>query len=677
MRIKKVNLVIDGTPVAVLPNTTVLQACESVGVEIPRFCFHERLQVAGNCRQCLVEVAKSPKPQASCALPVIEGINVFTNRPLVKKARERVLEIMLKNHPLDCPICDQGGECDLQDQAWTFGSPWSRFTESKRSVLDKNLGPLIKTIITRCITCTRCVRFATEVAGVEILGTTSRGETTEIGTYVGKLFDSELSGNVIDLCPVGALTSKPYAFSARPWELQSVERIDLTDGLGRNTRLDTRGSDLLRVLPRLNEEINEEWLTDKARFSHDGLSNQRLVRPVIKENGVFKEVDFNQAINKFEDLLSFNLKVKDKNPFGIFVGETVDQETLKLAQGLSYSIPNSVIESRWRNFSGEVKKINISSDLISNFGFSASFSEIENSDICILIGVNPRSEGTLINTRLRKGVLKGNLRVANFGPSLDLTFNHVHLGSSIASIISLVEGKHSFCKELIKAKKVSIILGSSSLYNLDANFFSQCFQDLQNRFNNLSFNLLHNKANEVTALINGVVDESNNQVCGLGIALEKDRLPKNSASNWVYVGSHITEEILTTPNLVMCLPSATFAEKGGSFFSLNGKLQKTKKAIPRPSNTLTSSFILEMFFFSLENLGLGGLNSLNKVQSNLLSTNKVETSAAELPNFKNYVELNQPLSILDEEESFFQSNIICRHSPTLAVCAQTKNWSNF
>ena len=359
MRIKKVNLVIDGTPVAVLPNTTVLQACESVGVEIPRFCFHERLQVAGNCRQCLVEVAKSPKPQASCALPVIEGINVFTNRPLVKKARERVLEIMLKNHPLDCPICDQGGECDLQDQAWTFGSPWSRFTESKRSVLDKNLGPLIKTIITRCITCTRCVRFATEVAGVEILGTTSRGETTEIGTYVGKLFDSELSGNVIDLCPVGALTSKPYASSARPWELQSVERIDLTDGLGRNTRLDTRGSDLLRVLPRLNEEINEEWLTDKARFSHDGLSNQRLVRPVIKENGVFKEVDFNQAINKFEDLLSFNLKVKDKNPFGIFVGETVDQETLKLAQGLSYSIPNSVIESRWRNFSGEVKKINI------------------------------------------------------------------------------------------------------------------------------------------------------------------------------------------------------------------------------------------------------------------------------------------------------------------------------
>jgi NADH dehydrogenase (ubiquinone) Fe-S protein 1 len=677
MRVKIINLVIDGTPVSVLPNTTVLQACESVGVEIPRFCFHERLQVAGNCRQCVVEVMKSPKPQASCALPVQEGITIFTDRPLVKKARESVLEMMLKNHPLDCPICDQGGECDLQDQAWTFGSPWSRFTEAKRSVLDKNLGPLIKTIITRCITCTRCVRFATEVAGVEVLGTTARGESTEIGTYVGKLFDRELSGNVIDLCPVGALTSKPYAFTARPWELQSIERIDLTDALGRNTRLDTRGSDLLRILPRLNEDINEEWLADKARFCHDGLKNQRLVRPVIKENGVFKEVDFTQAINNFEKLITTTLESNSENPLGIFTGETVDLETLNLAQGLVDTVPNSTLETRWSNLSGKVKKISLSSDLINNYGFSSDFSEIENRDICLLVGVNPRTEGTLINTRLRKGIIKGNLTVANIGPRLDLTFNYQHLGSSIKTLFSLVEGKHSFCKEMKKANKVVLILGTSPLYQFENNLLSNCFIRLQKHFKNLSFNVLHNKANDVTALTFGAVREGSLNKCGLGIALEKDRLPTNVAERWIYIGSHITEDILMAPGLMMCLPSATFAEKDSSFLSLNGKLQQTKKAIPSPSDSLRSSSLLELFFFSLEKLGFDGLVSLNKTNTPSISFCKSEISKSRLPRLKTSFELNEPLSTLDEEERLFQSNIICRNSATLSVCAQTKTWSNF
>jgi NADH dehydrogenase/NADH:ubiquinone oxidoreductase subunit G len=259
MKNKKIQIQINGTFVKVTPQITVLQACENVGIEIPRFCFHERLQIAGNCRICLVEIFKSPKPQAACAIPVADGMQVFTDRPLVKKARESVLELILKNHPLDCPICDQGGECDLQDEAWNFGRPWSRFIEKKRSVLDKNIGPLIKTVMNRCIHCTRCVRFSTEIAGVEILGTTSRGETTEIGTYINQLFERELSGNVIDLCPVGALTSKPYSFTTRPWELNSVNSIDLTDAIGSNIRLDSRGNDLLRILPRLNENINEEW----------------------------------------------------------------------------------------------------------------------------------------------------------------------------------------------------------------------------------------------------------------------------------------------------------------------------------------------------------------------------------------------------------------------------------
>ena len=273
-----VNVIVDDIPVSVPSNSTVLQACDSVGIDVPRFCFHERLLIAGNCRMCLVEIEKSPKPVASCTLPVMEGMKVFTRTPLVKKAQESVLEFLLLNHPLDCPICDQGGECDLQDQAMLFGSDSGRFYEYKRGVEDKNCGPLVKTIMTRCIHCTRCVRFATEIAGISDLGTTGRGRKTEIGTYVQKLIRSELSGNIIDLCPVGALTSKPYAFTARTWELKSTESIDITDGLGSNIIINTKGNEVLRILPRFNESLNEEWITDKARFSYDGLKKQRLLK---------------------------------------------------------------------------------------------------------------------------------------------------------------------------------------------------------------------------------------------------------------------------------------------------------------------------------------------------------------------------------------------------------------
>ena len=259
--------------------STALQACEAVGIEVPRFCYHERLSIAGNCRMCLVEIEKTPKPVASCAMPLMEGMKIYTDTPLVKKAREAVLEFLLLNHPLDCPICDQGGECDLQDQALVFGSDRSRFYETKRTVEDKNYGPLVKTIMTRCIHCTRCVRFATEIAGIEDLGATGRGNETEIGTYIGSTMKSELSGNVIDLCPVGALTSKPYAFTSRPWEIKNSNSVDTSDGLGSNIRIDFRGTEVLRILPRLHEDINEEWISDKTRFAYDGLKRQRILHP--------------------------------------------------------------------------------------------------------------------------------------------------------------------------------------------------------------------------------------------------------------------------------------------------------------------------------------------------------------------------------------------------------------
>merc|ERR1719271_1628192 len=280
-----IEVVVDGNPVQIESGSSILQAIESTGINVPRFCFHERLSVAGNCRMCLVEIEKSPKPVASCAFPTMPNMKIKTDTPLVKKAREGVMEFLLANHPLDCPICDQGGECDLQDQSMMFGSDRSRFTEAKRGVEDKNLGPLVKTVMTRCIHCTRCVRFATEVAGVPELGTLARGRESEIGTYVERLFDSELSGNVIDLCPVGALTSKPYAFTARSWELKATESIDTTDALGAHTRVDTRGTEVMRVVPRLNEEVNEEWITDRARFSYDGLKRQRLDQPYVRRGG--------------------------------------------------------------------------------------------------------------------------------------------------------------------------------------------------------------------------------------------------------------------------------------------------------------------------------------------------------------------------------------------------------
>ena len=323
MSINKINLTIDGLDVEVAEGSSVLQACEVLGLEIPRFCFHERLLIAGNCRMCLVEIEKSPKPQASCAIPVMPGMKVFTNTPLVKKAREGVLEFPLLNHPLDCPICDQGGECDLQDQAMIYGSDRSRFMEKKRGVEDKNLGPLIKTIMTRCIHCTRCVRFATEVAGVEVLGTTARGIDTEIGTYVEKMFKSELSGNVIDLCPVGALTSKPYAFTSRPWELRVTESIDTLDSVGSNIRIDARGTEIMRIVPRLNEDINEEWISDKTRFAYDGLKRQRLTQPLIRKDGKLTPVDWLEAFT----FIAKKLKTVDNQNIAGVLGGSVDVET--------------------------------------------------------------------------------------------------------------------------------------------------------------------------------------------------------------------------------------------------------------------------------------------------------------------------------------------------------------
>ena len=405
-------LTIDGEEITVEPGVTVMQACEAAGKEIPRFCYHERLSVAGNCRMCLVEMEKSPKPIASCAMPAGEGMAIRTDTPLVKRAREGVMEFLLINHPLDCPICDQGGECDLQDQAMAYGKGLSRYFEHKRAVDEKELGPLVKTEMTRCIHCTRCIRFATEIAGVEALGATGRGEEMEIGNYVERAMDSELSGNLIDLCPVGALTSKPYAFAARPWELRKTETVDVHDAVGSNIRVDARGREIMRVLPRLHEEVNEEWISDKTRFAIDGLARQRLDRPYLRRAGRLQEASWGEALAAVADRL-------DGTPgaaIAAIAGDLADAESMFALKELMGALDSPNLDCRQDGAALEA-------GARAGYLFNSTIAGIDRADACLLIGTNPRAEAALVNARLRKRYLGGGFRVAAIGPAADLTYS--------------------------------------------------------------------------------------------------------------------------------------------------------------------------------------------------------------------------------------------------------------
>jgi NADH-quinone oxidoreductase chain G len=577
-----IKVTVDGTNVFVKRGSTVLQACEAVGIEIPRFCYHERLSVAGNCRMCLVEIEKTPKPVASCAMPTMDGMKVFTNTPLVKKAREAVLEFLLLNHPLDCPICDQGGECDLQDQAMLFGSDRSRFYETKRGVEDKNCGPLIKTIMTRCIHCTRCVRFATEIAGVEELGTTGRGIDTEIGTYVEKTFNSELSGNIIDLCPVGALTSKPYAFMSRPWELRSTNSIDISDGIGSNIRIDSRGTEVLRILPRFNESINEEWISDKARFSYDGLRLQRIESPYIRKNGQLVPAHWAEAFDIIAQQLYKSLSNTSTKPriLGL-VSESIDLES-------------AWVLKRWfqllgANFDLKTALDNeIKCNLQVNYLQNTSIASIEESDLCLLIGVDPRYEASLLNVRLRKRYLEGGFTVASVGSPLNLTFPCQQLGLGKKTFIDVCEGYHPFSKQLAMAQKPIVIIGStlfssktdnSLAYNLVNILKSNVPALVNSDWNGLNF--LNLEVNSVGIFDLGISEENSNNQYDIAFLLASDlNSTKLSKDTFViYQGSHgdISANIAD-----VVLPGATFVEKSNIFTNVEGHSQIANKVISPP-----------------------------------------------------------------------------------------------
>ena len=473
---------------------TILQACELAGVEIPRFCYHDRLSIAGNCRMCLVEMEKSPKPIASCAMPAEDGMIIRTNTESVEKARKGVMEFLLINHPLDCPICDQGGECDLQDQALHYGFDRSRYEENKRAVKNKYMGPLVSTIMTRCIHCTRCVRFATEIGGVDELGLLGRGENVEITTYLEKTMKSELSGNVIDLCPVGALTSKPYAFRARPWELNKTETIDVFDAMGSNIRVDTLGKKVLRVLPKLNEEINEEWISDKSRFAIDGLSRQRIDIPYVKENNKLIETDWESALKKIISELNFRNKEKTTAISGKFT----DVETIYAAKKFLESLGSVYYDCRYDNV--QFKQNNRESYL-----FNSSIQKLDEADAILLIGSNPRWEASVLNTRIRKAYLNNNCKIGLIGKSLDLTYEYNHLSECICFLNEILDEKSSFCEILKNAKKPFLILGNSAINSEDGEDVLDLCAQIVKKFKMLKddwngFNILQQDISKVGAL---------------------------------------------------------------------------------------------------------------------------------------------------------------------------------
>ncbi|TNE57286.1 MAG: NADH-quinone oxidoreductase subunit G [Alphaproteobacteria bacterium] len=580
---------VDGIEVEFELGATVLQVCELAGKEIPRFCYHERLSVAGNCRMCLVQIEGGPpKPAASCAMPCAPDMKIHTDTPMVKKAREGVLEFLLINHPLDCPICDQGGECDLQDQAMAYGVDHTRFEENKRAVDDKNMGPLIKTIMTRCIHCTRCVRFSTEIAGVTDMGLAGRGENAEITTYLEKALDSELSGNVIDLCPVGALTSRPYAFTARPWELRKTESIDVMDAVGSNIRIDARGREVMRVLPRLHEDINEEWISDKTRYIWDGLKRQRLDKPYVKKDGKLQPVSWDEAF----DAIAARLKGVDGKKIAAIAGDLADTEAMYALKGLMANLGSANLDCRQNGSSLGGER--------SSYLFNTTIAGIEEADAILLIGTNPRTEAPLINARIRKRWLEGGLKVANIGPVADLTYDVAQLGAGPETLSTVASGASDFAKVLKGAERPMLIIGQGALARADgaailaeAAKVAETTGMVKDGWN--GFNVLHTAAATVAGLdlgfVPGQVGKGTRDILtgAMGGEIEvvyllgADEIDTGALDKAfvIYQGSHGDAGAHAAD---VILPGAAYTEKNALWVSTEGRVQAGRRAVFAPGD---------------------------------------------------------------------------------------------
>jgi NADH-quinone oxidoreductase chain G len=608
------NFVVNGQNYKIEKNgLTVLQACSLIGIEIPRFCYHEKLSIAGNCRMCLVEIAspKTMKPVASCALPLSNNMVIYTNTMLVHKAREGVMEFLLANHPLDCPICDQGGECDLQDQSKLFGNDRGRFYEFKRAVEDKDWGPFIKTIMTRCIQCTRCVRYAAEITGVPIIGTVGRGNSMEIGMYIEKILNSELSGNVIDICPVGALTSKPYSFTARPWELESFETVDIFDSFGTRIKIDIRGREVMRVQPSLRESLNEDWITDKVRFCYDGLKLQRILQPMVKKSNFFLNCNWGDAIDYiggiFEDYYQKwefgRLTLIDtlQSRLAIFHGSLVDLNTIAMIKNFLftiYSFEANRPKQKLRPIFLYQRPFFFNSDFFENFTFGSSYKNLDLIDFLLTVNINLRLESPLLNLKIKRLSQKSNLIICSVGHVTSLNFQCFSLGNNLSSFINILKGRNIICKNLVKSKHPMVLIGEDFFYNKAGfeifNHFYNSFKQIFNYKNAPKFifqimpssvGLLHSLAANTNRQFKNISKFQKKRSHGyLCLLLNTDSIQENfnflQKDFIVYMG-HNGDVSLNNVDLI--LPVVNYLEKKSTYINMEGRVQTTQYLMEPPT----------------------------------------------------------------------------------------------
>ena len=647
---------VDGLELEVPAGATVLQACEMAGKEIPRFCYHERLSIAGNCRMCLVEVAPGPpKPQASCALPATEGQIIRTDTPMVKKAREGVMEFLLINHPLDCPICDQGGECDLQDQSVAYGRGVSRFEENKRAVTEKYMGPLVKTVMTRCIQCTRCVRFAEEVAGIEEVGAIGRGENMQITTYLEHAMQSELSGNVVDLCPVGALTAKPYAFEARPWELKKTPSIDVMDAVGTNIRLDSRGRAVLRALPRINDDVNEEWASDKTRHAVDGLTHRRLDKPYIRKDGKLVAAEWAEAFDA--------INAHWNGEAAVLAGDQVDCETMFAARELA---GKSMLEGRQTGLAYDTSSL-------SAVNFNTTIAGIENADVILLVGSDLRREAPLVNTRIQKAVRKRGAKVFAIGPVTDLTYKVEWLGDELSA---LTKAPKALADALKTAERPAIIVGGGALrydgVHGAALAFAKKYKMVRADWN--GFNVLHFAAARMGGLMLGYTHDGGIKKLAavqprLAFFLGADEVDYSlfADSFKVYVGHHGDKG---AHHADVILPGAAYSEKSGTYVNLEGRVQRGERAVFPPGDAREDWAIFRALSDVLgKRLPFDSLDALRAEMAKAVPALGVEAladygwSEPSLPADVSGKIVDYPI------KDFYLTNAICRASETMQKCS--------
>jgi len=685
------NIKVDGQEIEVPDHYTLMQACEEAGAEIPRFCYHERLSVAGNCRMCLVEVKGGPpKPAASCAMSVRdlrpgpngEAPEVFTNTPMVKKAREGVMEFLLINHPLDCPICDQAGECDLQDQAMAYGVDSSRYQENKRAVEDKYIGPLVKTIMTRCIHCTRCVRFTTEVAGISELGLIGRGEDAEITTYLESAMTSELQGNVIDLCPVGALTSKPYEFTARPWELTKTESIDVMDAVGSNIRVDSRGREVMRIMPRINEAVNEEWISDKSRFIWDGLKSQRLDKPYVKKSRKLQAASWNDAFAA----IARAVKKTTADKIGAIAGDLAGVEEMFALKGIMSNLGAANLDCR------PAGSVLDPSNGRASYIFNSGIAGIEDADAILIIGSNPRKEAAILNARIRKAWRASGMPIGVIGEQADLKFDYEYLGEGTQSLAAVAAGDVAFSKTLAKAKRPLIIVGEGALTGAAAKDVLGLAATIAKDSGALGvdwngFAVLHNAAARVGGLDVGFVPAKGGfDRAGMDNAAAKgdldvvfllgaDDIDMQAYKDAfvVYIGSHGDQGAHAAD---VILPGVTYTEKNATYVNTAGLVQRANRAVFGPGEAKEDWAILRALSAHLgDALPFDNLHQLRAalyaqyphfadIEAPAQEDSKAIEKLAKVPAKIKTAALNTPIN------DFYLTNPIARASAVMAECSQ-------